>query len=749
MEFAVIVMMMAMGSCSLTKYVADDEMLLDKVHIEGDRGHVSMSDLQSYVRQQPNTRFLHLWRVGLGTYSLSRDNDRGINRWLRRIGQEPVPYSAELAAKDAQQLERYLVSRGFYDAVVTDTVVKTRRKRCEVTYRVNAGRVYRIHSIKYSVPDDEVGRIVLRDTVNSLLRVGDPFDEHTYEEERERVTALLQERGYRLFGKDYIELTGDSAGLDHAFRDSLVVSNFKDIAHGGVEIPHRRAVVDSLVILVDQPSGGVDSGAVSVRIAGGASATYTGRPKFRDSFYRSKCFIVPDSLYRLSDDTLSRSRLMLLKAIRQASFEFVGRDSVRDTLEHVVCVGRISTNKRQSFGADIEGTNSSGNLGAAVALRYTHANVFRGAEALSVKTRFALQNQSTANGKGNFSTLETGVEMGITFPFMIAPINSTHFYKHHNPETIVSFSYDYQRRPEFTRNVLATRMTYKWRGSKYAEHSLTPVEFNIVRIPTLDETFARYIDGTYLEHAYTDHFIMSLGYVFCYKKNKINLNQSGAYVRVNVETAGNVLNLCTSKQETGTGYRTLWDIRFAQYTRMEAEFSYCAVDLFGNSTVFRFFGGIGVPYGNSSSLPYEKSFFVGGANSIRAWPVRGLGPGSAAQPSSLRYHNQIGDIRLEANAEYRFKIISAFEGAVFVDAGNIWTLDHSGGDEAGNFTSGFYRQIALGTGLGVRLNFDYFVFRVDAGYKIHDPQEEGDKWVIKNRFSGKEIAWNFAIGYPF
>lgn len=220
---------------------------------------------------------------------------------------------------------------------------------------------------------------------------------------------------------------------------------------------------------------------------------------------------------------------MSLKAVRQASFEFMEVDSTRnavDSVIHINCVGRITTNKRQSFGFDIDGTNSSGNLGAAVSLRYTHANIFRGAEALSFKTRFAMQNQTATSGKGSFSTLETGAEATLTFPFMIAPISSLHFYKHHNPKTLVSVSFDYQRRPEFTRNVLATRMTYTWRGSKYTQHSLTPVEFNIVRIPSLDETFAKYINGTYLQHAYTDHFIMSLGYTFVYNQQKVRLNRS-------------------------------------------------------------------------------------------------------------------------------------------------------------------------------------------------------------------------------
>ena len=750
---ATLAMAWTMASCSVTKYVGDDEMLLDRVHIEGDMGDVTESDMQAYVRQQPNNRFLRLWRVSLCVYSLSGDSDGRLNRWLRRVGQEPVTYDVEITDKSSEQLRLYLVSRGYFNAQVSDTVTQTRHKRCEVTYHVEAGQVYRIHSLGYSVPDDEVGRIVMSDTANSLIKPGLPFDTNVHDDERERITRRLQERGYYFFGKDYVYFVADSSGLDHAVRDSLIVVNALGGDDRQTQMPHRKAVIDKVDLFV---SGTTDDNAHAAppdtvcQVQKGMTATFSGRQRFRKDLIRNSCFIIPDSTYSITDVELTRSRLTSLKAIRQATFQFVEGDSARnsaDSLIHINCIGRITTNKTQSIGVDLDGTNSSGNLGAAVSLRYSHSNVFHGAEALSVKTRFAMQNQTAAYGKGSFSTLEMGSEATLTFPFMIAPVSSLHFYKRHNPRTLVSISYDYQRRPEFTRNVLATRMTYNWRGSAYVTHSLTPVEFNIVRIPTLDSDFEKYISGTYLQHAYTDHFIMSLGYTFVYNQQKVRRNQSGAYVRLYVETAGNFLNLCTRKQEASDGYKSLWDIRFSQYVRTEAEFRYQAVDQADNCTVFRIFGGFGKPYGNSIALPYEKSFFVGGANSIRAWPVRGLGPGSTPLPATLRYHNQIGDIRLEANAEYRFKIISVFEGAAFVDAGNIWTLNNGAAD--GNISGDFYKQIALGAGLGIRLNFDYFIFRMDAAYPLHDPQSQNRKWVIKNRFDGDNIAWNFAIGYPF
>ena len=746
-------------SCSVTRRVPEDGLLLDRVNISGDLGGVSSSELLGYVRQQPNTRFLGLWRIGLGLYSAVGDSARtGFGRWLERVGQAPVVYDSALAARTGQQLRLFLVSKGYYDAVVADSLSLTKSKRCEVTYRVDAGRVYKLNNLTYDVPAGEVGDLVLADTARALIKVGDPFDSNVLDLERERITLTLREKGFYAFGKDYVFFRVDSKGLDHAMNCILVVANAMGGADMRTPVPHKKAVIDSLTFIVSPGRRSSPASAASVPLPGGVldvdSAVvfrYDGpRPPFTRNLMASSSFVSPGGLFCQSDGELMRSRLMSLKAFRQASVFFLEDAAApSDSLTHLRCVATLETAPRQSFGFDVEGTNSSGNLGAAVNVRYSHANVFRGAEALSVKWRLATQHQDAVGGMEDFYTLETGIETTLTFPFMMVPKSSLHFYKRHNPKTLFSVSFDFQRRPEFTRNVLSTRMTYNWRGSDFASHSLTPVEFNIVRIPTIDPNFADYINGTYLQYSYTDHFIMSLGYQFTFNQQTVQRNQSGVFFRFGLETAGNVLDLLTRKQEPDDDFKKVWDIRFAQYVKADAEFRYQSADLWDNMYVARFFAGVGVPYGNSVMLPYEKSYFVGGANSIRAWPVRGLGPGAKAADSSLRYHNQTADIRLEANAEYRFKIISVLEGAAFLDAGNIWSLNRSYNDPEAVFTSKFFKQVALGAGLGVRLNFNYFILRADAAYKLRDPAASGNKWVVRNRFDPGEISWNFAIGYPF
>ncbi len=748
----------ATASCSITKYVPDDGYLLDRVCISGDIGSATSDDLYGYVRQQPNPRFLHLWRVGLGVYSLSGRSERRFNEWLRRVGSAPVVYDENVMHRSAEQLRLYLSSRGYYDAQVSDTMVVTADKRCEVEYRIRAGEVYRIASLGYSVPNDEVGRLIIADTVNSLLRVGHAFDSNVHDDERGRIVRLMQENGYYAFGKDYIYYVVDSSSATHLVRDSIVVLNALGGADRRTQVPHRKAIVDEVELLVIDPDDNVRSltnDSVRLRISQlrqGLSVRYKDKNPFTERLLRNSCFIRPGEIYSLSDAELTQRRFNSLKPFRQASFRFFDTDSSyvvsdTDTLNHIHCVGFLQTKQMQGIGIDIEGTNSSGNLGAAANIRYTHANMFHGAEAFSVKWRLATQRQSATSDKEDFYTLETSIETSLSIPALLFPYSTQHFYMHHNPNTVFSASYDYQRRPEFTRSVVALRMNYNWHGSRYAQHSFTPIEFNVVNIPSISSEFNNYISGTYLQYSYTNHFIMSLGYAFLFNQQKVQRNSSGWYVRFSAETAGNILNALTPKT-SDEDFKRVFGIRFAQYARFESELRYQVADFWDNNMVFRLFGGIGIPYGNSIMLPFEKSFFAGGANSLRAWPVRGLGPGSEAPDPSLRYHNQTSDMRFEANAEYRFKIFSVFEGALFADAGNIWALKRSHSTPQATISSNFYKQIALGAGLGLRLNFDYFIFRVDAAYKLRDPAAT-DTWVVRNRFRGSDIAWNFAIGYPF
>lgn len=744
-----IIAVVTLFGCKTTKYVPDGSFLLDHVKIEGNQGNVSHDDILNYVRQRPNVRTLGFWRLNLDVYNLSRNKDNGFNNWLRRIGSAPVIYDSLLMERSREQIQIYLKNRGYFDAQVRDTMVVTADKKCDVTYKIDAGTLYRISRLGYGIDDDSIRAIIYADTAHCLLRHGDPFDAEVHDDERTRITRNITENGYYQFDKNYIYFIADSSMQRHWIADSLILMNR---SNDTADIPHKKAIIDEIIFYVNRANRMASEMPYDSLNYAGYKIFYRDNLIFSPQLLVNSCFIKIGELYKTSDVESTIARFNSMKLFGSAGVRFIDKSDISaiDGFQHLRCVISLTTNNIQSYAIELEGTNSSGNLGGAANIRYSHANLLHHAETFNIKYRIASQNQFARDGKQRFYTFETGVEASLTIPKFLAPFSSERFIKHHNPTTILTASYDYQRRPDFTKSVVTSKIQYNWHQRQKLLYTFTPVEMNVVNIPTISENFQEYIRNTYLQYSYTDHFIMSMGFSFLFNPPSAKALSNAWYVNFNMETAGNVLSLLTDKQEAEE-FKKIWNIRYAQYVKTNIELRYLTSDIWQNNFAYRFFAGIGIPYGNSKMLPFEKSFFVGGANSIRAWPVRGLGPGSSKSDSQLKYHNQISDIRLEMNAEYRFKLVSVLEGAIFADAGNIWALSRSTDDGEAIISRDFYKQIALGSGLGIRLNFDYFILRIDAAVKLHDPSAEvGHRWVIaENRFNASDVNYNFAIGYPF
>lgn len=760
-----IITFLFLASCNPTKYVADDEQLLDKVKISGHLDEMTHDELMDYVRQKPNVRVLGFWRLGLNIYNLSGNKDNGWNRWLRTIGSEPVIFDSIQVDRSREQLSLYAQSRGYFDAIVTDTIYSNGEKKCVVDYNVNAGQIYRISSSNINVIDDSIRPIIQNSMNNTLLKAGQPFDSNLHDAERARITRLMQQNGYYNFSKEHIYFIADSTVGDHLISDSTIVINDIDPLTNLATLPHRQFKIGTVSFNVANTNEDrttlhpIDS--VTYH---GLLIRYAQKPVFNNQLLANSCFIKPNELYNIQNVELTQQRFNSLKLFRSTNIKLsedsttkitnITPDSIKTQrpLGLLNCNINLVTGNQQAYSVEVEGTNSSGNLGGAFSIGYSHNNIFRNAEVFDVKMRLATQNQSARDGKEHFFTLETGVDVSLTVPNVIAPFVSHEFNRKRNPSTVFTFAYDYQRRPDFTKSSALTKLSYNWHGSRYVTHTFTPAEINYVSIPTISDNFADYIRGTYLQYSYHDHFIMSLNYTFLFNQQKVRKLGTAWYFRSSVETAGNLLSaLLKNKEKDNFGSRHFFNIGYSQYVKSDIELRFQQSDIWQNHFVYRLFAGIGIPYGNSQSLPFEKSYFAGGANSIRAWAVRGLGPGSSKGDASLKYHNQIGDIRLEMNAEYRYKMISILEGAIFADAGNIWMLKKSTNKPEEQFSNKFYKQIALGAGLGLRLNFDYFIIRFDAASKLYDPsKDENKRWVIaRERYGWNKINFNFAIGYPF
>lgn len=751
-------------SCRTTKYVGDDQYLLNKVKIEAPGLRSIKLEAEGYVRQNANVTILGFWRLNLDVYNLSgRNENRRINRWLRKVGEPPVIYDSTLQTRSAAQFQLFLHNKGYFNAQVIDTAIVTAKKKIKTIYTLIPNELHTINKVGYHVEDPNVRSVILPDTVNSIIKRGKPFDASLHDQERDRITRKLHQEGYYNFSKEYIYFLADSTlAPPNQIKDSLIVQNPTTTTPSGKSITenHKKAIVkDVFFVLTGNTQNVLGNKTENLRMDTleyqGHYFLYTESPKFKPEVLLNSCLINPGKQYDITQTERTHVLLSSLKLFRFVNIRYKELTGETDANGNTLlqCHILLAQAPQQSYAFDIEGTNSSGNLGAAGALKYQHNNLFKGAEVFQARYRLATQNQFARDGKRRFNTLETSIETSLTFPKFLMPFRVESFRKRYTPNTNVSIAYDYQRRPDFTRTVASTRLTYNWKASRHTWHSLTPIDFNLVNIPYISQEFKEYIHNTFLKYSYEDHLILNTNYSYIYNQQNLKKNQNFWYLKVNGEAAGNLLNsfISMAQPKNNTGYRQILGIRYAQYVKADIDLRYHVYINRANSFAYRFFAGAGVPYGNLSVLPFEKSYFVGGANSIRAWPVRGLGPGSS-KGNNLRYHNQTSEMRLELNAEYRFKMFWVLEGALFADAGNIWSLKPGNSEEGGLFQGDeFYKQVALGVGYGTRLDFNYFIFRLDIGVKAHDPsQPEGKRWVLTNQpFKWNDLTFNFAIGYPF
>ena len=738
----VIFFFLTISSCSTTKYVPKGERLLSKVEIKNPARDVSRDELKSYLRQQENLRILGFWKLHLGIYNLSgQDEKKGFNKWLRRIGEAPVIYDSTLVERSVEQMSIFLKNRGYFQAVLSDSVTYPSRKKAKVTYTIQSGPRYRVNNVYYRIEDDSLQNLVLSDTINTQIRRGRAFTTDLHNRERERITQRLRNLGYFGFSKEYIYFLADSSVGNYRINDTLVL--IRPSQSSGIKITddyHRRYVIrdvqfqvgtdpQELVIIEGPEAFKIDTFSYL-----GFKIIHEGKMSFRPDVLTNSNYISPGELYQADLVERTQSLLSGLRLFKYINIRFKEVENAVDAQgrKQLDCIIHVIPGKYQSFAVEIEGTNSSGNLGAAGNFKYQHKNLLKGAEFFTLSTRLARQNQFVmrSGNKEQFNTLEFGGETSIVLPKFVLPFKIEKFRQKYNPRTNIALAYNYQRRPDYTRTIANARMGYVWRSSRYVSHSFYPLDFNLVNIPKLSAAFADNIKGTFLEYIYNDHLIVNMNYSMLFNQQVLGQNRDFWYVRYSVESAGNLLDLLVPlwSEPSNEDFYNVFGIRYAQYIKNDIDIRYHQRINSATSLTYRFFGGVGVPYGNLNVLPFEKRYFSGGANSVRAWPVRGLGPGSFKE-ESLTYYNQTADIKLEFNVEYRFKLFWLLEGALFIDAGNIWGIRPEVSLPGGLFKlDEFYKQLAVGTGFGTRFDFKYFIFRIDTGLKLHDPSEiSGDR----------------------
>lgn len=780
----VIVMALAVWGCNATRFVPDGEYLLDtvRVEVEGDKD-VKAEEMCNYLRQVPNHKVLGFWKLQLDTYNLSgRDSSKWYNRWVRRMGQPPVLYSRDLTDASARQLELAMINRGYLEAgVEVDTVMRSDSKKAGVVYRVTTGEPHVISSVTYEIPDSAVARIILSDTAAMTIDAGDKFDRDLLDAERARITRKLREKGYYAFTKEYVSFYADTAENSRDVDLTLYVRPPRRMASSaspGMSVPpealgaHEVYRIRDVIFVTDTHGLTTPAELRSLNLDTvdyrGVKVLYGPDRYLTPESLEEKCYLTPGSTYRagLVDRTYeSLARLGILKSINIEMVPVrVGGQETGGERELDVYV-LMSRNKKQSVTFDIEGTNSEGDLGFGLGATYQHRNLARGSQLLTARLRMNYESLSgNLNGLINDRYTEYAGEVGITFPKFEFPFAPRRVRQRFNVSTEFALSFNYQERPEYTRIIGGGAWKYKWLNrTNTRRHEFDILDINYVYLPERTNDFLDAIapDNPLLRYSYEDHFIMSMGYRYYHTNKQIASNSIRRYtlqpivytIRASIETAGNLLyagSKLFEQEKRGDVYK-IFGTQYSQYVKAEVDYGITRNINSRHALAFHVGFGIGYPYGNSHVLPFEKRFYAGGANSVRGWGARTLGPGSYNSHNSVAYFiNQCGDISLDLSLEYRAKLFWVLEGAGFIDAGNVWTIHSYENQPGGLFRfSSFWKEIALAYGIGIRMDFNYFLLRLDLGVKAYNPAAGQERWPIAHPRWGRDTAFHFSVGYPF
>lgn len=758
-----LMLLLGLSACSVSKFIPEGHYLLDAVKIESDNKEVKPSEMRAYVRQTSNAKWFSLVKIPMYIYSAAgRDSTKWINRLLYRMGDAPRIYDPELTEETREQMEQAVRNMGYMGAQVGAVEVR-KGNRLKVHYVIRAGEPYTVGSVAYDIDDYRIAEYLRADSVHRMLAPGMRFDVNVLDQERQRITQYLQNRGYFRFNKDFITYQADTTLYSKQVGLTLKLAPYRRKKED-TPAPHKQYHIRDVNFIFDSDFSDLSTtglaGLDSVR-SGGVNFYYKDKLYLRPRVITDYNRLQTGDLYRLRNVQSTYNALGRLNILKYSNIRF--EEDVKSDSACLDAFVTLSRNKNKSVAFEIEGTNSAGDLGAAASVSYMHRNLFKGSETFSIKIRGAYEAITGLEGYANSNYMEYAVEAGLNFPEFMFPFLSSDFKRRIRATSEVTVKYNWQIRPEFERTVASAAWSYKW-SKRRASHRFDVFDLNYIYMPYRSETFRSYLDemdqrNPLLRYSYEDLFIVRMGYTYTYNSSgaaSMKTAQRNSYsIRFNIEESGNLLyafsKIVNRHPKNGEAFQ-MGNIDFAQYVKMDIDYAKNFMIDYRNSLVFHVGVGVAVPYGNSKSLPFEKLYFSGGANSVRGWSVRSLGPGGyRGDTNSLDYVNHTGDIKLDLNLEYRTHLFWKLNGAAFIDAGNVWTIRSRDMQPEGQFKfDRFYKQLAVAYGLGIRFDLDFLILRFDGGMKAVNPMYTGkDRYPIVSPDFKRDFTFHFAVGYPF
>ena len=752
-------------SCSIRKHIPEGEMILKNniVEIHSKDVEFSKSDISSCIAQASNPKFLGFMPL-TWVYYKTENKDSKFVKWINKtMGEKPVYFNNDLKETSVAQISKYLNDVGYFNSAIS-TEIKNKRGISKVYYGIYPARPYIIDSVSYKITDSVIYNYVKEIEETLPIKKGEIYNAFNFDDERDQITEHLKNNGYFYFTKDYIFMEVDTNFNDKKANVNIRIDNVID-PETQKYVNHKQYTINNIYIypkgvLQNNVNGDTTQYTFEINKHLGNETfhfIYNENPKIRFKTFDNIIQLHTGSLYNSHQVTQTYKALNNLKIYNHNNIDFEPVESDNDSINLLNCNIILNRAKVNYYSLQLEGTNSSGDLGILGSFTYRNKNIFRGAEIFNISLRAGTQAQSVlVDDEGNtslFNTKEFGIDASIFFPKFLSPIKLKNFAKEYQPRTTLTVGYNLQARPIYTRQITLLTFGYNWMKNKYEQHIFTPLTLNSVKVdptPSFQEILEKETNQR-IKNQYTSHLIFGFDYTYIFNNQNVRFIKDFFYFKANLQSSGNLLSAFnnTSAIKTVDNYHEILGIRYAQYVRFAFDFRYFKYVKGENQIATRLMVGAGIPYGNSTDMPFEKSFYAGGSNGMRGWQFRELGPGTFNNPDNLNIE-RIGDIQLEFNLEYRFPIYSFIKGAVFTDIGNIWTMRENETFKGGQFKfNTFYKQLAADAGIGIRLDFSFFLFRLDAAAPMVNPAyPEGERWRIsKLRFS--DFILNFGIGYPF
>jgi outer membrane protein insertion porin family len=737
-------------------YTGADVKLESKENIKKKKKRFIEKVAETGIRPEPNKSILGM-RPRLWLYMATSDNPHTwLGKWLRKRGKAPVYLSSVKPGATAGILDARLFNIGIFNGITSYEIVEKKRK-AKIIYTSYMHKPYTFGELTYAIADDSLRQTILSEKEKSLVKPGNDYNLELLRAERNRIDAMLKNKGYFYFDPDYLLFKADTSSADRVVPVQLSLKDsIPDEALTVYNI--NRVFIDQDYTLTEE-NADINADTLHYRnyVFHGSESVQNIRPRV----ILKSVYLRNGEVYSRQNHNITLNRLMSMNNFKFVQVKFADNDRTAAGLLDVDIL--MTTMPRRTFRAEMDMVSKSNNFaGPRINLSLLNRNTFRGAELLNLNLGGSFEAQLSGKSE-NLYSYSFNPQLEITFPQLLAPFNPGTKNSIFIPTTRLSISYNYLKRVNyFDMQIFQLGFGYRWKENIRKQHDFSPVSLSYTSLANESETFKELLAANpFLKKSYKEQFVAGANYSFTYNDQVVSLKRTQFFFQGTAETAGNafsLVNIIGGTKPSSVNPSTLAGSIYSQFAKLSVDFrSYYTVDV-NNKLAMRFFAGVAKPYGNSSILPYSKQFFSGGANSLRAFQINSVGPGTHFQDGSTRGFLQLGgDIKLELNGEYRFAIYRFFKGALFAEAGNVWLHKSSPASIGSPFVfSQFMNEIAVGAGAGVRVDVSFFLLRFDLAFPLRKPWlEENHRWVTKQIDFGSS-AWrkdklilNVAIGYPF